>query len=271
MKTKPMLNEYFASSAARQRKAFTLIELLVVIAVIAILASMLLPALSAAKARAQSASCLSNLKQFGLAFQLYADDHTDAVLANQDGENIPLGQTWVEGWLGVPGPDCTNTLFLRRSLIGTYVNEPKLWRCPAARDPTVGSGKLPRVRTLSLNCFMGSPIEVPHAKTYLRVSDITRPGSSDALVFVEEKIDTINDASFGMQWGFDASSRDSWILRDKPAVLHRGGANLTFADGHVSSHRWLDARTLSAPRDDATMPRNLDILWMQEHGTWRER
>ena len=59
------------------RWAFTLVELLVVVAILAVLAALLLPALGIGKNKARSVQCGSNLRQWGLAFRMYASDNED--------------------------------------------------------------------------------------------------------------------------------------------------------------------------------------------------
>ena len=75
-------------------KAFTLIELLVVIAIIAILAAILLPALTAAKQRAQTVNCVSNLHQWGIAQQVYCGDSSDYIPC--DGTMMPTSSGYGE-------------------------------------------------------------------------------------------------------------------------------------------------------------------------------
>jgi prepilin-type N-terminal cleavage/methylation domain-containing protein/prepilin-type processing-associated H-X9-DG protein len=86
------------SRISRKPRAFTLVELLVVIAVIAVLAALLMPALAGGKAQAQSAKCVSNLRQYGLASQLYWDDNQGWAYPYE--QNISsAGATYWFGWL----------------------------------------------------------------------------------------------------------------------------------------------------------------------------
>ena len=94
------------------KKGFTLIELLVVIAIIAILAAMLLPALSAARERARTASCINKLKQLGVACQFYAHDYDDY---------IPVGNNGYETSNSIASSDTRMSyLLLRGSYLGDF-------------------------------------------------------------------------------------------------------------------------------------------------------
>jgi prepilin-type N-terminal cleavage/methylation domain-containing protein len=116
----------------KQRKAFTLIELLVVIAIIAILAAMLLPALAAAKRRAQRINCVSNIRQVNLAFRVWEGDNGDkypmAVSTTSGGakEDICSGgfNTTAASY---PADGITNVFCVMSNELTT----PKLLSCPS--------------------------------------------------------------------------------------------------------------------------------------------
>jgi prepilin-type N-terminal cleavage/methylation domain-containing protein/prepilin-type processing-associated H-X9-DG protein len=101
-----------------RRSGFTLIELLVVIAIIAILAAMLLPALSAAKLRAQSAACISNLKQVTLSNIIYSNDYGTFIQPSGGTAAAPTLYGDQGEWEG--------------SLIGYFNNAINLLVCPTA-------------------------------------------------------------------------------------------------------------------------------------------
>jgi prepilin-type N-terminal cleavage/methylation domain-containing protein/prepilin-type processing-associated H-X9-DG protein len=107
------------------RRGFTLIELLIVIAIIAILAAMLLPVLSSAEKRAQRIECISNLRQWGLGFHLYATDNNDSMPAGWTDPNgmwmIALVPYMQSASIGGPMCFCPTALTVRSSLPNFWV------------------------------------------------------------------------------------------------------------------------------------------------------
>jgi len=134
--------------------AFTLIELLVVIAIIAILAAMLLPALAAAKRKAQKISCLNNLKQDGLAIRLWEGDNGDKypqlVSTNSGG-----GEEYVSSAAGVAinGNLTAGNMAKFFNVVSNQLTTPKILYCPS---DSVG------IHTTAATTFTNSDSEVSY-------------------------------------------------------------------------------------------------------------
>lgn len=144
------MNSAFFQPTKRLRHGFTLIELLVVIAIIAILASMLLPALAKAKLKAQGISCLGNLKQLQLAWQVYADDNGDLMPSNIDAAQNGIERTLPGSWVLGNAQIDTNRTNIESGMLFPYTRSVAVYRCPADRSLTRGQQKQPRLRSYAL-------------------------------------------------------------------------------------------------------------------------
>ena len=224
------------------RNAFTLIELLVVISIIALLIGILLPALANARVTARTLTCLTDVKQVGLVYEIHRQDHDGYMLAPTAGGNL---WTW---FLSKEYPDGTNRPETRDSdvaislLICPEDEEP--FNAPAPNDYAFFKLEKGGSYKFNMDAYSKGP------RGGWSAQGGARPGydpNDNASWYGERDLVVIQPSNHVVLWDNEGPriasatnwrynfDRDTWSTRLPDPERHGGVGNILYLDGHAAS------------------------------------
>jgi prepilin-type N-terminal cleavage/methylation domain-containing protein/prepilin-type processing-associated H-X9-DG protein len=238
----------------RHARGFTLIELLVVIAIIAILAAMLLPALALAKAKACRAACTSNLRQWGLALNMYLDDNRNVfplpkIATATPGspgynENTPGWSNFADfhnagqgdsAWFNALPPYVgAKPLWEIAGAPANFVSGRKIFDCPAVTLPAEFTDPNRVVFNYGMNLKGNTGLDAGIAYGTNFKSTMVRNPS--AFVFMGDGRARSTDLPYYGVPTKEVGVQHCWV--NQFSARHNVGGNLAFADGHVGYFKY---------------------------------
>ena len=227
------------ANAKNGRAAFTLIELLVVIAIIAILAALLLPVLSQSKSSAQSAKCMSNLRQLGIAAELYWDDNGGNCFSYVFAPTN-YGAIYWFGWMG-PGPEGQRPFDLSYGALYPYLNGSDVRLCPSL-GYALAQFKLKAdgvVFSYGYNFYLSVPTERPP----VNISRLRQPAQT-ALIADAAQVNNFQAPASPSnpmleEWYYLDLETNYSSANNYPNghFRHSQKVNVAFCDGHVAMEK----------------------------------
>ncbi len=239
----PVSDQETVTIMKRGRSGFTLIELLVVIAIILILAAILFPVFAKVRAKALQTSCINQLKQLGIACDMYQQAYGDVLVPTNALQETSPGRTTAVTW-----PDLLDP-YLKQSTGRLYEGGTgKLYRCPACPEESGEAASWQAERSYGMNWYLG------YTNRTVPCSKCKYPASTLRIT-----------ESWGVQGGsmyapMPNMEKMSFWQVTSPG-WHNGQASVLWVDGHVSVMN--SERVLL---DDGKGPYGLGQVWCRLEG-----